>query len=554
MNWTSAVTSSILESWNVQNFRVPLIIHPWEIDQEELALERANFEREVSLWESSNVLFFPTSEDVQMVLRPSPYLTTVGPGISFYRQGSLQEDKQINSSDNVDESLEMPGSPIKVTSHLVPTTTTCRNLSLLGAAMCQEPHPPPILLCGPHGSGKSSLIRELLRLCRPNETLIEFHIDEETDSKTLIGSYTTTDIPGEFAWRAGALTHATREGRWVLIEDLDTVPVEIQAALVKLFEERMLPLGGGKYERCHPDFRIFATCATNAVALSSVQGKERRTLRLRNHRGGGKQILNPSYWRTIHVKPLPFSELKDIALALFPDIPDSIIDSSISLLQSLDRSGRTHTLDNTKEKSYSDFSTSNEARMALMWTGGRIPSVRDLFKLLFRISNGICFEKNSSYITEAQRTLCMAESVDVFVGSCPDQQVKEEFIGLIAAPAWSITKDLALKYIETREPQIFLGPSLFQIGRVKIDMSKSLGFSSEKLSTFAQTSHALRFMESLAVCVRENEPALLVGYVPTFLICCLGSEISCLIFITHILSQGNRLRQDNSYSATFRTL
>ena len=31
-----------------------------------------------------------------------------------------------------------------------------------------------------------------------NDLLLEIHVDEETDTKTLVGSYTATDIPGAF--------------------------------------------------------------------------------------------------------------------------------------------------------------------------------------------------------------------------------------------------------------------------------------------------------------------------------------------------------------------
>ena len=501
MNWTSAVAHTVLEKRNLSNDRVQWIIHPWEINQEEVDMERSFLTRQAVLWEKSNTFFLPTSETVQSVMKStSPYLTTVGSGIAFYKQKSLQSH-QKNQFKNLNNTS------VCGHDHLVPTTTTCRNLCLLGAAMCQELQPPPILVCGPHGSGKSSLIRELLKLCRPAESLVEFHIDEETDSKTLIGAYTTSDIPGEFAWRAGALTQASREGRWVLIEDLDSVPVEIQAALIKLLEERILPLGNGKYESCHPDFRIFATCTTNFSSLPS--SVDRRSLRIGNQRGSGKQILNPSYWGKVHVKPLPYSELNEVSRLLHPDLPQSVIDSAMSLLRALDQSGRS----NSSEQSFVDATELTNAKITTVWTGGRIPSVRDLFKLLSRISHSICFEKNTAYITEAQRTLCMAESVDIFVGSCPHREVKEEYIALVAAPAWGITRDLALRYMETREPTITSDGTFFEIGRAKIEVVASLGFSTDtnSSSTFAHTSHVLRLMESLAVCVRENEPALLCG-------------------------------------------
>ena len=510
MGWTSSITSTVLEIQNVKDDLVPWQMHPWELDQEEVDIEKVYFQRQVFLWNDSINFKLPSSEDVQTELQSSPYLAIVGPGIAMYKQGSFRKFVETNG-DNANPGDNHSDSKTDLTEigHLVPTATTNRNLALLGAAMCHDPHPQPILVCGPHGSGKSSLIRELLRMCRPKESLIEFHIDEETDSKTLIGSYTTTDIPGEFAWRAGALTNASREGRWVLIEDLDFVPVEIQAALVKLFEERMIPLGNGKYERAHPNFRIFATCTTN-VSSSSTRGQERHSLRIGNHRGGGRQILNPTYWRNVHVKPMPYSELKEVAISIYSDVPISVVDSAMILLQALDRSGREHHSENTEDTDENEVER-NITRMRDLWVGVRIPSVRDLFKLLSRICNGICFERDALYTTEAQRTLCMAESVDIFIGSCPDQQVREEFIGLVAAPVWGITRTLALVYMRARKPSVLVTADFFEIGRAKFHTTKSIGFSQELSTTFAETSHALRLMESIAVCVRENEPILLVG-------------------------------------------
>ena len=514
MGWNSSITHSVLKTQNVDDDRVPWQMHPWELDQEEVEIEQAYFQRNVFLWNESIALQLPSSEEVQAAIQPSPYLAIVGPGVAMYRQGSLQNGSntmrgKVNSGGDGGRMNEDESSTSTPTGRLIPTATTNRNLALLGAAMCHDPHPQPILVCGPQGSGKSSLIRELLRLCRPKESLIEFHIDEETDSKTLIGSYTTTDIPGEFAWRAGALTNASRDGRWVLIEDLDGVPVEIQAALVKLFEERMIPLGNGKYERSHPDFRIFATCTTNTLS-SSARGQERHSLRIGNHRGGGKQILNPTYWRNVHVKPMPYSELKEVAVTLYSDLPISIVDSAMTLLQALDRSGRERHSDEIEEDEKDEIEQ-NINRMRNLWVGVRIPSVRDFFKLLSRICNGICFEKETLYTTEAQRTLCMAESIDIFMGSCPDQEVTDEFIGSLAAPVWGITKSLALNYMRARKPSVFVSADFFEIGRAKFHATKSIGFAEKSSSTFAETSHALRLMESIAVCVRENEPILLVG-------------------------------------------
>jgi energy-coupling factor transporter ATP-binding protein EcfA2 len=577
LNWNPRTMATVVERWQLvggegdcvdgeqrHNSLVPCWqIHPWEVNQEELEMEQFHFQRRVKLWRvptstttttatsNSDVetspnedvcIDFPSADVMHDTLLPCPYLTRVGRGVSFYQEGSLtrigadhnatpsrrRDDDDGNDEDRMDldvkeGSTDMNRAVTTATApRLVPTITTVRNLSLLGAALCEDPYPPPILVCGPHGSGKSSLIRELCRMCRPHETLMEFHIDDETDSKTLIGSYTTTDIPGEFTWRPGALTHASREGRWILLEDFDSIPIEIQAALVKLFEERMLPLGNGKYERAHPSFRIFATCTTRAASISP--NHQKRTLRIGSHRGGGKQILNPSYWRNIHVKPLPYPELREVAMSMFGTLPESVIDSSLMLMRFVDRSGRTGTSAGGDQNGHMGVDQINvgllgpgpllsqsEQSMKMIWFAGRLPSVRDFFKLLSRISNGMCFETNVAYLTETQRTLCMAESVDTFLGACSDLHVREEFVCTLAAPVWGISKGLALDYMKKRKPTIISGSSVFQIGRAKIDFAKSIGFSHGSWSTFAETNHSLRLMESIAVCVRENEPVLLVG-------------------------------------------
>lgn len=493
LDWKPQVTLSVLKRLGLDDKRVPWEPHPWVIDLEEKDAQASQFAQKANLW-TIEEFDLPSSSQVVEVLPLSETLSNMGNGILFYKLGSLGSKAKKSSVRSVETSKNQNEA-------LIPTATTCNNLALLGAALCQEPYSPPIMVCGPHGSGKSSLIREALRLCRPGETMLEFHMDEETDSKTLIGSYSTTDVPGEFAWRPGALTLAAREGRWVLFEDVDSVPIEIQATIVKLMEDRVLNVSNGKYERCHPDFRIFGTCATENLQ----KREDRHSLRFSANRGGGKKILSPSLWRKVHIDLMPFPELKEVALSRYTRIPDSVVDSALALMQCLDTSGRP-TAEVPPNSEYH-----RPVQPITNWTGGRNPSVRDFFKLLSRISNGICFEKNVTYATEAQRTMCFAESVDVFAGSCPDIDRKFEFSTQLAAPIWGISADSALNYLNSRRPTTRIGSENVEIGRARIDFSRRTTFSQRASDTFAQTNHTLRFMESIGVCVQENEPVLLVG-------------------------------------------
>ncbi len=129
-----------------------------------------------------------------------------------------------------------------------------------------------ILLEGPMGSGKTALVEECARLAGHHD-MVRIYLDDQIDSKTLLGTHTCTDTPGEFQWRAGALTQAVQEGRWVLIEDVDHAPFEVLSALVSLLERRVLFLPGrGETIHAAPGFQLFATrtCLWKEETVSEI--------------------------------------------------------------------------------------------------------------------------------------------------------------------------------------------------------------------------------------------------------------------------------------------
>lgn len=60
-----------------------------------------------------------------------------------------------------------------------------------------------IVVDGPLSSGKTTLIEYLA--FKSNNKLIKYQMDEFMDSKSLIGNYICSDIPGEFLWKPGPL-------------------------------------------------------------------------------------------------------------------------------------------------------------------------------------------------------------------------------------------------------------------------------------------------------------------------------------------------------------
>ncbi len=102
------------------------------------------------------------------------------------------------------------GKTSRVQNSFVHTVTACRNLWSMAIALCQGR---PVLLEGPTGSGKTALVEHLACVTGNSDSMIRVHLDDQMDSKTLIGSYVCTETPGEFVWKAGALTQAVEQVR-----------------------------------------------------------------------------------------------------------------------------------------------------------------------------------------------------------------------------------------------------------------------------------------------------------------------------------------------------
>ena len=244
----------------------------------------------------------------------------------------------------------------------------------------------PIILQGKVGSGKSFLLRELASVLDHDSKIVELHLDDQIDSKTLLGGYVCSDVPGEFLWRPGILTSAVSQGSWLVLENIDRVPLDIISSLVSLMERRCIPshsVGHSREIRAHPSFRLFGT---HTLTSGSSEGE---LLCMRHFL---------SYFLVVRFSVLTVDELVLILRKQFPRMigpARQMVLATFGLF-----SGKSRRLSHNRKC-----------------------TIRDLTKAAGRLSARIDFNVESSHMSESQRVVACLECVDVFCASIREAEV-----------------------------------------------------------------------------------------------------------------------------------
>ena len=172
----------------------------------------------------------------------------------------------------------------------------------------QMQHSAPILLQGVAGCGKTRLFQELAHQTN-NDDYVQLYLDDQMDSKTLIGNYVCTDVPGEFVFQPGTLTQCITTGRWIIIEDIDKVPFDIVSTLLPIIEKGELSIPSrGITLKVHPNFRLFGTsCHDCSVSNSPINSF------LSNH------------WNIVDVANMTVEDIRTIIDERFGNLLDCIV-------------------------------------------------------------------------------------------------------------------------------------------------------------------------------------------------------------------------------------
>ncbi|EPS68043.1 hypothetical protein M569_06727 [Genlisea aurea] len=351
----------------------------------------------------------------------------------------------------------------------------------------------PVLLYGPSGSGKSSLINNLAHTQR--RKVLSIYMDEQTDGKTLIGSYVCTEQPGEFQWQPGSLTQAVKNGFWVVFEDIDKSPPDIFSILVPLLEGAIeFSTGHGEAVKVNDDFRLFAT------VTSSIPGTYPN--------------MEGASWMKVMIDAPNHSDLLNIMRVCYPELEPL----SGKLIETFETA-------NQLTGSHLGLTTSK--------FNGRF-TLRDLLKFSKRVASiSVSLDGISSYACERIFT----EAVDVFA-SFSTSEMNRLIIMKGIAKLWAVSEPGIL--YPANKPVIQEFDRMLQVGRVVLRHAENV-LNCEK-KPFVNIRASLYALERIACSVQHNEPVLLVGETgtgKTTLVQTLASRLGQKLIVLNLSQQSD---------------
>ncbi|XP_033116850.1 midasin-like [Anneissia japonica] len=365
--------------------------------------------------------------------------------------------------------------------HLIAVPSTRKNLRSLALAVSSSS---PVLLEGPVGCGKTSLVEYLAELTgrSTRSNLLRVQLGDQTDSKALLGTYCCTDIPGEFKWIAGPLTQAVLSGHWILLEDIDYAPMDVVSTLLPLLESRSLSLPGhGNTIQTAPGFQLFATQRLVNSGGSFVRQQHSHSAML------------DRMWTRIQVEPLSTDELRQVVVTLYPKLI-TVADRLLEIYSLISAGGHHGDNDNMSE---------GTERLSL---SGRLFSTRDLIKWCDRIVAS--YDHGKSHTAN----MIFLEALDCFCSSS-SKPAKRARLGEVIGTKLNVSKEKSNFFSTKYKPSFAVEEDRCIVGRTQLRCipRDQIQFQRVTTSNFAFTRHSCILLERVAVCINNNEPVLLVG-------------------------------------------
>ncbi|KAJ5599151.1 hypothetical protein N7450_000218 [Penicillium hetheringtonii] len=284
-------------------------------------------------------------------------------------------------------------------SSVVETPTAIGNLRRIATSLLGFK---PILLVGLPNAGKTTLIDHIAAKMGQSESMVTLHLNEQTDAKSLLGMYSTSSASGSFSWQPGVLTKAAREGRWLLIEDLDRAPSEVLGLILPIIERGELTIASRRERiKCAEGFKIIATMKSSY----NIAGEEIAPT---------TSMLGSRLWERVPVASLPVNEMRDVILQKF-----SLLESRVPTIMDV----------------YGKICSAFHGSLAIKGSQGRTPGFRDLIKLCSRLNNRLQrlgvktgFEATSEGVDDE----ILLDIVDVFLKYIPEKSMQMSLASVVS--------------------------------------------------------------------------------------------------------------------------
>lgn len=364
------------------------------------------------------------------------------------------------------------GGPSPVASDYVETDTSVEIMNELGQALSTSA---PILLSGPSGSGKTFYVNEIARNLSKLDNMVRIHLGDQTDSKLLIGAYTTGSKPGSFEWRDGVLTTAIKEGRWVLVEDIDRAPTDVVSVLLSLLEKRELVIPSrDEVIKAHAGFRLVGTMRKKIGAHTN-------------------EIIGLRLWQQVELPELQPEEIVTIIKERYHVISamaESFQDTFAAIVAL-----------------YGSSSFVSLTKSAV----SRVVSLNDLIKLCNRVSAMILrlgYTSPNDPLPNHVYEFIFLEALDCFAGFLSNSDARNKAAHVIgeclgmSAPKVDVLLGRVPAYQDSSDS--------LEVGRSLLTKQVT-GQKKKSNSLFANTNHASKLMEQICVAISSTEPLLLVG-------------------------------------------
>ena len=182
-----------------------------------------------------------------------------------------------------------------------------------------------VLLTGPTGSGKSSLVRYLCALT--NRPFIRVNMTGDTESSVLFGGLVVRS--GSTVWEDGPVTEAVRYGAVLLVDEWELMTPEISMGFQWLLEDEgklyLKEMPGTSVDKLidpHPNFRI--VCGGNTVGQGDDTGA---------HAGTSPQntATVDRFQTVIKLDYLGAEHEKQIIKKKHPTLPDGVIENMVKV-------------------------------------------------------------------------------------------------------------------------------------------------------------------------------------------------------------------------------